>query len=132
MKHATLEPRTFARGWAAILAVLVAVGVTTEFTSHGRFIPGFLAFDWTHDALHVGLLTLALFMGFRATNRAVFMYAVTFGFGGLVIATLGFIPATNHLLATAFGLHLELGENIVHGLLGAWGILAAVAVRGST
>lgn len=130
VKLVPLDPRFFARGWSVILAVLVAVGLGTEFLSRGHLIPGFLEFDWTHDGLHVGLLALALFMGFRASPRAVQNYAKTVGFGGLALALLGFIPASNQLLVNTFALHLELGENVVHGLLGAWGL--ACGYRGTS
>lgn len=117
------RPRTFALGWGAVLLVLVAAGVILEFAAAGRFLPHFLAFDWTHDGLHIALLALAAYMGFGAPERVVLAYARIFGLAGLLIAAAGTVPATHEWLGRSIGLHLEVGENVVHGLIGAWGLV---------
>ena len=119
-----LEPRSFARGWAVVLAGLVFVGVTLELVGSPRFIPGFLEFDWTHDLLHVVLLGLAIHFGWFARPIATRTYARVFGIGGLLVATIGSIPATAAAMHDATAWHSELGENVVHALLGAWGTVA--------
>lgn len=78
----------------------------------------FLAFDWTHNIVHVVLAGIALYVGFAATGNIATLYAKVFG---IVYAGLG----VTGFFATDLGiLHLELGENLVHLLVGAWGIVA--------
>ena len=51
-------------------------------------------------------------------------YARTFGIGGLVVASVGFVPWGADLVHAATGWHFELGENVVHAALGVWGTVA--------
>jgi hypothetical protein len=117
------DPRAFARGWAVLLVGLVGGGFVSRAVGRGALVPGFLEFDLVHDLLHVGLLGLALYFGWFAPAPATRIYARTFGFGGLAIALLGVVPATNAMLQD-LGLHLEMGEHVVHALLGIWGLAA--------
>lgn len=78
----------------------------------------FLAFDWTHNIVHVVLAGVALYVGFAATGNITTLYAKVFG---VVYAGLG---VTGFFAADLAILHLELGENLVHLLIGAWGIVA--------
>jgi hypothetical protein len=119
-----LEPRSFARAWAVVLAALVLAGITLELAGRPALVPGFLEFDWTHDLLHVVLLGLAVHFGWLARPAATRTYARVFGIGGLLVAAIGFIPATAAALHDATAWHSELGENAVHGLLGVWGSIA--------
>lgn len=121
MLYVFRDPRLFARGWAVILVVLVVLGIVLEFTTGGTLLPGLLNFDWTHDILHVGLLALALYMGWRAPFGQVVFYARIYGVAGLALAVAGFIPAAHDGLAV-LGLYLEPLENIVHGAIAVWGL----------
>lgn len=119
-----LQPRMFARGWAVVLLGLVLVGIPLGFTEHADLLPGLLEFDWTHDLLHVVLLGLAVHFGWFARSDATRTYARTFGIGGLLVATVGFVPAAAASVHAATGWHFELGENVVHAALGIWGTVA--------
>lgn len=119
-----LRPATFARGWAVVLAGLVLLGISLEFARSPRLVPGFLEFDWTHDLLHVVLLGLAVHFGWLAQPKATRTYARVFGIGGLFVAAVGFFPPSAAALHDLTGWHSELGENVVHGALGAWGLVA--------
>jgi hypothetical protein len=124
MADGLLHPRSFARGWAALLVVLVVAGVATALAGRPRLLPGFLEFDWTHTALHIVLLGLALYYGWFAQPSSTRTYAQVFGLGGLVVAVVGFVPAAADGVHDATGWHFELGENLVHGLLGVWGTVS--------
>lgn len=89
-----------------------AGGVTVKATS-------FLAFDWTHNVLHVVLAAVALYVGFGPVGAAMTTnYARYFGIVYLALGVLGFfVPALGPL-------HLELGENVIHLLIGGWGAYA--------
>jgi hypothetical protein len=119
-----LRPRIFARGWAAVLAGLVLVGIPLELAGRAELLPGLLEFDWTHDLLHVVLLGLAVHFGWLAQPGATRVYARTFGIGGLLVAAIGSVPAAAAAVHAASGWHFELGENVVHAALGAWGTVA--------
>lgn len=88
----------------------------------------FLAFDWTHNIVHVLLAAAALYVGFAATANVATLYAKVFG---VVYAALG---VTGFFAADLAIMHLELGENLVHLLIGAWGIVAGFfgATTGNT
>lgn len=118
------DPRFFARGWAAILLALVLVGFTSRLLGVGALLPGLLEFDLTHDLLHVGLLLLAVYMGWRAPLGQAVVYARVFGVFGLLVAIAGFIPPAADAIADASGWHFELLENIVHAAVAVWGIMA--------
>jgi hypothetical protein len=124
MQAALLQPRSFARGWAGLLVVLVVAGIALEVAGRPRLVPGFLEFDWPHTLLHVVLLGLAVHFGWFAQAAATRTYAKVFGVGGLVVAATGFIPLAAGAVHEATGWHFELGENLVHGLLGLWGATA--------
>ena len=119
-----LAPRSFARGWAFLLVALVGLGMTLELVGAPRFLPGFLEFDWTHDALHVVLLGLAVYFGWFAQAGTARRYAQAFGVGGLLVALTGFVLPLADAVHAATGWHFELGENLVHGILGVWGAVA--------
>lgn len=78
----------------------------------------FLGFDWTHNILHVVLAAIALYVGFAATPSLASTYAKVFGIVYLGLGVVGFIQPNLAIL------HLELGENLVHVLIGAWGVVA--------
>lgn len=85
---------------------------------------GFLEFDWAHNLLHVALACIAFLFGFANLPVGVVRtFATVFGalYGGLGL--LGF------LVADLGALHLELGENVVHLALGAWGLVAGLGSR---
>lgn len=79
----------------------------------------FLGFDWTHNVLHVVLAIVALAVGYGTMSGTVVAgYAKAFGIVYVALGALGFFMADLGIL------HLELGENLVHLVIGAWGIAA--------
>ncbi|MBI2077198.1 MAG: DUF4383 domain-containing protein [Euryarchaeota archaeon] len=91
-----------------------AVTCTTETGAQGSF----LGFDWTHNIVHVVLAAVALYVGFMATGNLVPLYAKVFGIVYAALGVFGFIVADLGIL------HLELGENLVHLVIGVWGVCA--------
>lgn len=78
----------------------------------------FLAFDWTHNIVHLVLAMSGTFVGFDLGPKFCNLYAKVFGVVYLGLGVLGFmVPALGIL-------HLELGENVLHVLIGVWGIAA--------
>lgn len=88
------------------------VTCTTETEAHGSF----LAFDWTHNIVHVALAAVALYIGFMAPANLTNLYAKVFGIVYALLGVAGFVIADLAIL------HLELGENLVHLLIGGWGV----------
>lgn len=86
----------------------------------------FLGFDWSHDVLHLALGGLALAVGFAGAMASyVRLYAQMFGVVYIALGVAAFFVAD-------FGLiHFELGENLIHLLIGAWGIVAGFFGTGS-
>ena len=112
------------------LAAVAALGIIMSLMSAGAFISGFLEFDWTHNIVHVVLAALALTLGFTTAGASVSrLMAKIVGIVYLLLGILGFIPPVVTLLSDMLGLHLELGENLVHLLIGAWGVVAGFAAE---
>lgn len=78
----------------------------------------FLGFDWTHNIVHVVLAAIALYVGFAAPGNYVATYAKVFGPVYFLLGIVGFVAADLTIL------HLEIGENLVHLVIGLWGIVA--------
>lgn len=82
-----------------------------------------LVFDWAHNVVHVGLAAIALVFGFTGlrTSDASKPTAGVIGVVYLLLGVAGFFGGFVDLLDDLVGLHLEVGENILHLVLGAWG-----------
>lgn len=78
----------------------------------------FLAFDWTHNIVHLVLAMAGTFVGFDLAPKFCNLYAKGFGIVYVGLGVVGFFAADLAIL------HLELGENIVHILIGVWGLAA--------
>lgn len=116
-----LNPRTYAIVTGVALAATAVLGIVMELANGGGFIAGFLEFDWTHDILHVVLAGAALAAGTAAGGAYARLYARAFGVVYTLLAILGFV---NGGVLGILGVHLELGENLVHALVGVWGLVA--------
>jgi hypothetical protein len=94
------------------LALLVVMG----FLNIG--IPGLLSVNEpTEIGLHIVTGALALYAGFSASYGS---FAVSYAkWGGLFYALLGVVGFFMHELP--LGIHLDLGCNVAHLLLGVWG-----------
>lgn len=78
----------------------------------------FLAFDWAHNIVHVVLAGVALWAGFAATANLTSLYAKGFGAVYTLLGITGFF-----VMDLGF-MHLENGENLVHLVIGVWGLVA--------
>lgn len=107
------------------LAATAALGLALNAIGAGALLGNFLTFDWTHNVVHVLLAAVALALGFGAATPGVARgVAKLVGVVYLGLALVGFASATIFGLGTLVGLHLEIGENLVHLLIGAWGAYA--------
>lgn len=111
------------------LAATAALGIVLNLIGQGALLgEGFLAFDWVHNILHVALAALALGMGFGNPDRDVSRtVAVIVGGVYLLLGVVGFLSGTLFGLGSLLGLHIELGENLVHLLIGSWGLVAGLS-----
>lgn len=107
--------------------VSLAIGVV------GVLSPDLLLYDHTHNALHIVLGAVALVAGYAGYVDQEYLdpiqYGKLFGVVYLGLGAFGFATAGELFgIADAIGLHLELGENLIHVLIGAGGIVAGFYV----
>lgn len=120
MKSPLLNAKIYARVTGVALAATALLGLVMEMATDGKFIDGFLTFDYTHDVLHLVLAGAALAAGFAAGGAYASLYAKVFGVIYTGLAITGFVSAD----ALKFlGVHLELGEHLVHASIGVWGLV---------
>lgn len=119
-RNPVMDPAVYWRTSAFALAAVALLGIVLSAMGQADLLgSGFLAFDWSHNILHVVLAGAAFLFGFgNLPANLVRTFAMAFGFvyGGL--GALGFFVADLGVI------HLELGENLVHLALGAWGLVA--------
>ena len=119
-RNPVMDPTVYWRISAFALTAVALLGIVLNAMDQGALLgANFLAFDWSHNILHVVLAGAAFLFGFgNLPANLVRTFTIVFGvvYGGLGV--LGFF-------VTEVGpIHLELGENLVHLLLGAWGLVA--------
>lgn len=134
MANALMEPKTYAKITGLALAAVALLGIVLSamgdggrfglfcsggaMTCDGEAAEGsFLGFDWGHNIVHVVLAAVALGVGFAASAPIASLYAKVFGIVYAALGVAGFFVKDLGLL------HLELGENLVHLLIGGWGIV---------
>jgi hypothetical protein len=119
MANPVLNPTMYARVTGIALAATALLGIIMNIaTTNGTLLENFLAFDWAHNIVHVVLAGAALFVGFAGTAYAR-NYARAFGVVYTALAIFGFIPGTS---LSFVGIGLELGENLIHLVIGLWGL----------
>ncbi len=137
MAAAILTPKNYARITGIALAATAVLGIVlstmgtdgkyglfcnepSETTCKGDAAEkSFLGFDWTHNIVHVVLAVIALAVGFATVpGNYVRLYAIVFGLVYTALGAVGFGVADLGIL------HLELGENLVHLVIGLYGIVA--------
>lgn len=126
MANPIMNPKLYAKITGIALAAVAVLGLVLSLANDGKFIENFLMFDLTHDIVHVVLAAVALYVGFAATNAMARMYAQAFGIVYLALGVVGFFwTGVQEATTTTMGiLGLELGENLVHLVIGAWGVVA--------
>lgn len=119
---------TFWRISGVAVAAVAVLGILLNLLDEEALLGSFLTFDWTHNIVHVVLAAIALVMGFGtvAMNMSK-MVAKVFGAVYLLLGVAGFISAGLFGLGDAIGLELEIGENLVHLVIGAWGLYAGMS-----
>src|SRR5688500_17682554 len=121
MSNPVLNTRMYAKITGIAVAAVALLGIILNAINNPDLLGAdFLAFDWTHNILHVVLAAVRLYLGFAGTDALCTLYARVFGVVYLLLGITGFF--WTGLSATV--LHLELGENLVHILIGAWGCAA--------
>lgn len=128
----TLFATTYARLTGAVLLLTGLVGIAALATGYIGFLSlDFLAWDTTHNVLHVALGLLALYVGF-APRPALgpLTYGKAFGVLYTLLALIGFIAPTS---LVSLGLTFETGENLIHLVVGVLGLVAGFyVVEGET
>lgn len=105
---------------APVLAVVAVLGFVANMGGFGKLIPSFLEFDVAHNLVHLLIAVAGLYLGFAADGGLAKAAAKLFGVVYLGLAAIGFLSATVFGIGSLLGLHLELGENLIHLALGAW------------
>lgn len=119
-----LDPRTYWRVSAFALAATALLGIVLNALGEGDLLAPFLAFDWTHNIVHIALAGAAFYFGFaNLAGATVRTFAVVFGIVYGLLGVLGFFIADLGIL------HLELGENLIHLVLAAWAITSGLMAR---
>lgn len=110
---------------APVLLAVAVLGMLLNAIGLGGLLGGFLSFDWTHNAVHLLLAALAFYFGYGSADLGLGR-AVAIAVGGVYAAlgVVGFLSAGVFGLGDVLGLHLELGENLIHLALGGWALFA--------
>lgn len=116
--------KTYWKITGPVLALVAVLGFLLNAIGLGDLLGGFLTFDWTHNVVHLVLAALALYLGFAAEPSIAKVAAQVVGGVYVVLALVGFLSGSVFGIGDALGLHLELGENLIHVALGAWGLYA--------
>jgi hypothetical protein len=121
-----MDPTVYWRVSAFALTAVALLGIVLTAMDQAALLgANFLAFDWTHNILHVVLAGAAFLFGFaNLPANLVRTFAIVFGFVYAGLGVLGFFVSDLGGI-----MHLELGENLVHILLGAWGLVAGFGSR---
>lgn len=107
-----------------VLAAVAGLGFVLNAVGAGGLLGGFLTFDWTHNAVHLVLAILAFGMAYAASASLAKTGARLVGGVYVLLAISGFLSGSVFGLGDLLGLHLEVGENLIHAALGAWGLYA--------
>jgi hypothetical protein len=116
-----LNPTMFWKVTAYAVSAVALLGIVLNSMDNADALGAdFLAFDWTHNILHVVLAAAAFLFGYGSLAPNVAKtFALIFGVVYLALGVVGFITDVGPI-------GLELGENLVHILIGAWGLIAGI------
>lgn len=109
---------------APALVAVAALGFVLNLVGAGAFLPRFLEFDVAHNIVHLLLAGVGLYLAFGATGALAKTMAKVVGIVYLGLAAVGFLSSTVFGIGSLLGLHLELGENLLHLALGSWAAYA--------
>lgn len=107
--------KAYARGagWIALLLGIIGFFVTD--------LLGLIQFDKMHSIIHLVLGVLGI--AAARSEKWAKHYAQILGSLYLVLGVLGFF------LPSFLGMHLEVAENLLHILLGTWGLYTVLGVK---
>ncbi len=120
-----VNPVLYWRVSAIALGAVALLGIVLNSVGAGTLLgANFLAFDWGHNILHVVLAIAAAVFGWGNLGAGITKtFAIVFGFVYAILGVVGFFVADLGILS------LELGENLVHILLGAWALTAGFGAK---
>lgn len=114
---------TFWRVWGVALGALAATGILLVAVGMGDLLGGFMAFDVAHNLVHATLAAAAIAIGFGAPRPAqAHVAARAAGVFLVLLGSVGFASPGVFGLGDLVGLRFEVGENLFHLALGAWGL----------
>lgn len=123
------NPVAYFRISGIALAAVAVLGIIMSAVNKGGFIDGFLEFDWTHNIVHILLAAIGILLGFgNIASSVVKTFAIVLGAVYVVLGVVGFISVDAFILG-GLGFHLELGENLVHLIIGAYGLTAGLMAK---
>ncbi|MFD2169445.1 DUF4383 domain-containing protein [Tumebacillus lipolyticus] len=107
--------KVFARvaGWVMLLLGIIGFFMSDLFE--------LIEFDTPHNIVHLVLGVLGIAAG--QSVKWARLFAQVFGTIYLLVGIIGFF------VPDFLGLHLELTENLIHVILGAWGLYAALGEK---
>lgn len=112
--------RFFFKLSAPVLLATALLGFVMDIVGLGSLIP-ILQFDLAHNILHLVLALSGFYLGFGGASEGVAkVFAKILGVVYLGLAAIGFVSGSIFGLGSLLGLHIELGENLVHLGLGAY------------
>lgn len=121
-------PRIFLLASGILLALLAALGFALVSMGDADALGVFLLFDTPHNLIHAALALVALAAGLAPLPDGIARkIALGLGVFYLAIAVLGFVSPSLFGYPQRLGsrINLDLGENMLHLILGGWGAYVA-------
>lgn len=119
------DARLYWRLTAPVVGLVAALGFLLNILGLGGLLGGFLSFDYAHNAVHLLIALTGFYLGFGGVEYGVAKGAAkVFGVVYLGLAAVGFLSASVFGIGDLLGLHLEIGENLIHLVLGGWAAYA--------
>lgn len=117
-------PRLYLVAAGGAVVLLAVVGFALVATDRANALGAYLLMDQPHNVVHVALALVAL--GLAAAPLGPMGWkrsALGLGIVYLAVAVLGFVRGDLWDVPERFGwrMHLDLGENLLHLILGGWG-----------
>lgn len=116
---AGFTPKVYAQLTGVVVGIVAVLGFLLTWTNNADLLGSWLVFDNTHNIAHVVLAAVALYVGFGGASASLQKnYAIVFGAVYALLGIAGFFTAS------ILGIGLEVGENLIHLVVGALGLYA--------
>jgi hypothetical protein len=103
-------------------AAITGIGFLLVAAGRADMLGSFLVFDTGHNVLHAALAAGSIALGFGAFRPGVLRLAArVMGVGYVLLGLVGLVSGGLFGVGDLVDFHLELGENLLHLALGAWG-----------